>query len=118
MRNTIINYAKARGVVIQAAATGTLNARGGLTRINENGLELVATPDGHGNYVNMLPASKVLTAQQTATLMALSQGQLPQAMYNSIARSIGAKVNSPAVNNYNQPITVSIGDIIINGKGV
>jgi DNA repair exonuclease SbcCD ATPase subunit len=115
----IVDYARAYGVTItpvQQAATGTLNARGGWTQINEKGLELIDVPDGQGNYIPMLPGSKVLTAQQTSTLMALSQGQLPQAMYNSIARSIGAKVNSPAVNNYNQPISITMGDVIIKGN--
>ncbi len=123
IRKTIVEWAKKKhGITVSNSkadysyATGTNNATGGLTRINEKGMELVATPDGHGNYVNMLPASKVLTAQQTATLMALSQGHLPQAMYNSIARSIGTKVNSPTVSNFNQPITIQMGDIVIKGN--
>ncbi len=97
-------------------ARGTYSAIGGLSRINETGLEMIAAPDGNGNYVNLLPKSKVFTAKATKFLWDLAtKQQLPQAMYNSIAKTISARTGLPNIS-VSQPITIQMGDIIIQGN--
>lgn len=97
-------------------ARGTYSAIGGLSRINETGLEMVAAPDGNGNYVNLLPKSKVFTAKATKFLWDLAtKQQLPQAMYNSIAKTISTRTGLPNIS-VSQPITVQMGNIIIEGN--
>ena len=97
-------------------ASGTYSAIGGLSRINETGLEMIAAPDGNGNYVNLLPKSKVFTAKATKFLWDLAtKQQLPQAMYNSIAKTISARTGLPNVS-VSQPITIQMGDIIVEGN--
>jgi hypothetical protein len=97
-------------------ARGTYSAIGGLSRINETGLEMVAAPDGNGNYVNLLPKSKVFTAKATKFLWDLAtKQQLPQAMYNSIAKTISTRTGLPNIS-VSQPITVQMGNIISEGN--
>lgn len=97
-------------------ASGTYSAIGGMSRINETGLEMIAAPDGNGNYVNLLPKSKVFTAKATKFLWDLAtKQQLPQAMYNSIAKTISARTGLPNVS-VSQPITIQMGDIIVEGN--
>ena len=117
VRNAIIAYATAQGVTLDFAyASGTRSSVGGLGRINEKGIEMIAAPDGNGNYVNLMPNSYVFSAKATEFLWKLAtEHSLPQAMYNSIAKSIQTRSSTPSVN-IAQPITITMGDIIIQGN--
>lgn len=117
VRNAIISYARAKGVTLDFAyASGTRSSVGGFGRINEKGVEMISAPDGNGNYIPMLPNSYVFSAKATEFLWKLAtEHSLPQAMYNSIARSISAQSPAPSVN-IAQPITVTMGDIHIHGN--
>lgn len=117
IRNAVIQYAKAKGVDIKFAyASGTRSSVGGFGRINEKGIEMIASPDGNGNYVNLMPGSYVFSAKATEFLWKLAtEHSLPQAMYNSIAKSIKTQSSTPSVN-IAQPITITMGDIIIKGN--
>ncbi len=117
VRNAIIAYAKEKGVTLDFAyASGTRSSVGGFGRINEKGIEMISAPDGNGNYVPMLPNSYVFSAKATEFLWKLAtEHSLPQAMYNSIAKSIKTQSNTPSVN-IAQPITITMGDIIIKGN--
>ena len=78
--------------------------------------EEVAKPDGNGNYIPMLPSSYVFSAKATEFLWKLAtEHSLPQAMYNSIAKSIKTQNSTPSVN-IAQPITITMGDVIIKGN--
>lgn len=117
VRNAIISYARAKGVTLDFAyASGTRSSVGGFGRINEKGIEMISAPDGNGNYIPMLPNSYVFSAKATEFLWKLAtEHSLPQAMYNSIAKSIKTQSNTPSVN-IAQPITITMGDIIIQGN--
>lgn len=117
IRDSVIQYAKAKGVDIKFAyASGTRSSLGGFGRINEKGIEMISTPDGNGNYIPMLPNSYVFSAKATEFLWKLAtEHSLPQAMYNSIAKSIKTQSNTPSVN-IAQPITITMGDVIIKGN--
>lgn len=117
IRNAVIQYAKAKGVDIKFAyASGTRSSVGGFGRINEKGIEMISAPDGNGNYVNLMPDSYVFSAKATEFLWKLAtEHSLPQAMYNSIAKSIKTQSSTPSVN-IAQPITITMGDIIIKGN--
>ena len=117
VRNAIITYAKAKGVTLNFAyASGTRSSVGGFGRINEKGIEMISAPDGNGNYIPMLPGSYVFSAKATEFLWKLAtEHSLPQAMYNSIAKSIKTQSNTPSVN-IAQPITITMGDVIIKGN--
>ena len=117
VRNAIINYAAKHGVTLDFAyASGTHSSVGGFGRINEKGIEMISAPDGNGNYIPMLPSSYVFSAKATEFLWKLAtEHSLPQAMYNSIAKSIKTQSNTPSVN-IAQPITISMGDVIIKGN--
>ena len=117
IRDAVIQYAKAKGVNIKFAyASGTRSSVGGFGRINEKGIEMISAPDGNGNYIPMLPSSYVFSAKATEFLWKLAtEHSLPQAMYNSIAKSIKTQSNTPSVN-IAQPITITIGDVIIKGN--
>ena len=116
-RQDIINYARAKGVTLDFAyASGTRSSVGGFGRINEKGIEMISAPDGNGNYVNLMPGSYVFSAKATEFLWKLAtEHSLPQAMYNSIAKSIKTQSNTPSVN-IAQPITITMGDVIIKGN--
>lgn len=116
-RQDIINYAKAKGVILDFAhASGTRSSPGGFGRINEKGIEMISAPDGNGNYIPMLPNSYVFSAKATEFLWKLAtEHSLPQAMYNSIAKSIKTQSSTPSVN-IAQPITITMGDVIIKGN--
>lgn len=116
-RQDIINYARAKGVNLDFAyASGTRSSVGGFGRINEKGIEMISAPDGNGNYVNLMPSSYVFSAKATEFLWKLAtEHSLPQAMYNSIAKSIKTQSSTPSVN-IAQPITITMGDIIIKGN--
>ncbi len=49
-------------------ANGTENASGGLSRIDEHGLENIFQPDGKGNYVMLNRGAEVMTAENTQNL--------------------------------------------------
>lgn len=117
VRNAIINYAAKKGVTLDFAyASGTRSSVGGFGRINEKGIEMISAPDGNGNYVNLMPNSYVFSAKATEFLWKLAtEHSLPQAMYNSIAKSIKTQSNTPSVN-IAQPITITMGDVIIKGN--
>ena len=117
VRNAIIAYAKAKGVKLDFAyASGTRSSVGGFGRINEKGIEMISAPDGNGNYVNLMPGSYVFSAKATEFLWKLAtEHSLPQAMYNSIAKSIKTQSSTPSVN-IAQPINITMGDIIIKGN--
>ncbi len=117
VRNAIIAYAKEKGVTLNFAyASGTRSSVGGFGRINEKGIEMISAPDGNGNYVNLMPGSYVFSAKATEFLWKLAtEHSLPQAMYNSIAKSIKTQSGTPSVN-IAQPITITMGDIIIKGN--
>lgn len=117
VRNAIINYAAKKGVTLDFAyASGTRSSVGGFGRINEKGIEMISAPDGNGNYIPMLPNSYVFSAKATEFLWKLAtEHSLPQAMYNSIAKSIKTQSNTPSVN-IAQPITITMGDVIIKGN--
>lgn len=117
VRNAIISYARAKGVTLDFAyASGTRSSVGGFGRINEKGIEMISAPDGNGNYVNLMPNSYVFSAKATEFLWKLAtEHSLPQAMYNSIAKSIKTQSSTPSVN-IAQPITITMGDIIIKGN--
>ncbi len=117
VRNAIINYAAKQGVTLDFAyASGTRSSVGGFGRINEKGIEMISAPDGNGNYIPMLPSSYVFSAKATEFLWKLAtEHSLPQAMYNSIAKSIKTQSNTPSVN-IAQPITITMGDVIIKGN--
>ena len=117
VRNAIISYARAKGVILDFAyASGTRSSVGGFGRINEKGIEMISAPDGNGNYVNLMPNSYVFSAKATEFLWKLAtEHSLPQAMYNSIAKSIKTQSSTPSVN-IAQPITITMGDIIIKGN--
>lgn len=117
VRNAIISYARAKGVTLDFAyASGTRSSVGGFGRINEKGIEMISAPDGNGNYIPMLPNSYVFSAKATEFLWKLAtEHSLPQAMYNSIAKSIKTQSNTPSVN-IAQPITITMGDVIIKGN--
>lgn len=117
VRNAIITYAKAKGVTLNFAyASGTRSSIGGFGRINEKGIEMISAPDGNGNYIPMLPNSYVFSAKATEFLWKLAtEHSLPQAMYNSIAKSIKTQSSTPSVN-IAQPITITMGDVIIKGN--
>lgn len=117
VRNAIIAYAKEKGVTLNFAyASGTRSSVGGFGRINEKGIEMISAPDGNGNYVNLIPGSYVFSAKATEFLWKLAtEHSLPQAMYNSIAKSIKTQSGTPSVN-IAQPITITMGDIIIKGN--
>lgn len=117
VRNAIIAYAKEKGVTLNFAyASGTRSSIGGFGRINEKGIEMISAPDGNGNYVNLMPGSYVFSAKATEFLWKLAtEHSLPQAMYNSIAKSIKTQSSTPSVN-IAQPITITMGDIIIKGN--
>lgn len=117
VRKTIVDYAAKQGITLDFAyASGTRSSVGGFGRINEKGIEMISAPDGNGNYIPMLPNSYVFSAKATEFLWKLATEQsLPQAMYNSIARSISAQSPAPSVN-IAQPITVTMGDIHIHGN--
>lgn len=117
VRNAIIAYAKEKGVTLNFAyASGTKSSVGGFGRINEKGIEMISAPDGNGNYVNLMPGSYVFSAKATEFLWKLAtEHSLPQAMYNSIAKSIKTQSGTPSVN-IAQPITITMGDIIIKGN--
>lgn len=117
VRNAIIAYAKGKGITLDFAyASGTQSSVGGFGRINEKGIEMISAPDGNGNYVNLMPGSYVFSAKATEFLWKLAtEHSLPQAMYNSIAKSIQTQSNTPSVN-IAQPITITMGDVIIQGN--
>lgn len=117
VRNAIIAYAKEKGVTLNFAyASGTRSSVGGFGRINEKGIEMISAPDGNGNYIPMLPNSYVFSAKATEFLWKLAtEHSLPQAMYNSIAKSIKTQSRTPSVN-IAQPITITMGDVIIKGN--
>ena len=117
VRNAIINYAAKKGVTLDFAyASGTRSSVGGLGRINEKGIEMIAAPDGNGNYVNLMPNSYVFSAKATEFLWKLAtEHSLPQAMYNSIAKSIQTQSSAPSVN-IAQPINITMGNVIIQGN--
>lgn len=117
VRNAIIAYARSKGVTLDFAyASGTRSSVGGFGRINEKGIEMISAPDGNGNYVNLMPSSYVFSAKATEFLWKLAtEHSLPQAMYNSIAKSIKTQSSTPSVN-IAQPITITMGDIIIKGN--
>lgn len=117
IRNAVIQYAKAKGVDIKFAyASGTRSSVGGVGRINEKGIEMISAPDGNGNYIPMLPNSYVFSAKATEFLWKLAtEHSLPQAMYSSIAKSIKTQSSTPSVN-IAQPITITMGDVIIKGN--
>lgn len=117
VRNAIISYARAKGVTLDFAyASGTRSSVGGFGRINEKGIEMISAPDGNGNYVNLMPGSYVFSAKATEFLWKLAtEHSLPQAMYNSIAKSIKTQSSTPSVN-IAQPITITMGDVIIKGN--
>lgn len=117
IRDLIIDYAKKKGVTLSFAyASGTRSSVGGFGRINEKGIEMISAPDGNGNYIPMLPNSYVLSAKATEFLWKLAtEHSLPQAMYNSIAKSIKTQSSTPSVN-IAQPITITMGDVIIKGN--
>lgn len=117
VRNAIIAYAKEKGVTLNFAyASGTRSSVGGFGRINEKGIEMISAPDGNGNYIPMLPNSYVFSAKATEFLWKLAtEHSLPQAMYNSIAKSIKTQSGTPSVN-IAQPITITVGDVIIKGN--
>ncbi len=117
VRNAIIAYAKEKGVTLDFAyASGTRASVGGFGRINEKGIEMISAPDGNGNYIPMLPNSYVFSAKATEFLWKLAtEHSLPQAMYNSIAKSIKTQSSTPSVN-IAQPITITMGDVIIKGN--
>ncbi len=117
VRNAIIAYAKEKGVTLNFAyASGTRSSVGGFGRINEKGIEMISAPDGNGNYVNLMPNSYVFSAKATEFLWKLAtEHSLPQAMYNSIAKSIKTQSSTPSVN-IALPITITMGDIIIKGN--
>lgn len=117
VRNAIIAYAKEKGVTLNFAyASGTRSSVGGFGRINEKGIEMISAPDGNGNYIPMLPNSYVFSAKATEFLWKLAtEHSLPQAMYNSIAKSIKTQSSTPSVN-IAQPINITMGDIIIKGN--
>ena len=116
-RQDIINYAKAKGVILDFAhASGTRSSPGGFGRINEKGIEMISAPDGNGNYIPMLPNSYVFSAKATEFLWKLAtEHSLPQAMYNIIAKTNKTQSNTPSVN-IAQPITITMGDVIIKGN--
>ena len=117
IRRTIIDYAAQKGINLDFAyASGTRSSVGGFGRINEKGVEMISAPDGNGNYIPMLPSSYVFSAKATEFLWKLAtEHSLPQAMYNSIAKSIKTQSNTPSVN-IAQPITITMGDVIIKGN--
>ncbi len=117
VRKTIVDYAAKQGVTLDFAyASGTRSSVGGFGRINEKGIEMISAPDGNGNYIPMLPNSYVFSAKATEFLWKLAtEHSLPQAMYNSIAKSIKTQSSTPSVN-IAQPITITIGDVIIKGN--
>ena len=117
IRDLIIDYANKKGVTLDFAhASGTRSSPGGFGRINEKGIEMISAPDGNGNYIPMLPNSYVFSAKATEFLWKLAtEHSLPQAMYNSIAKSIKTQSSTPSVN-IAQPITITMGDIIIKGN--
>jgi len=117
VRKAIIDYAKKKGVKLDFAyASGTRKSVGGFGRVNENGIEMISAPDGNGNYINLMPNSYVFSAKATAFLWKLAtEHSLPQAMYNSIARSIKTQSSSPSVT-VAQPISITMGNIIIQGN--
>lgn len=117
VRNAIIDYARAKGITLDFAyASGTRSSVGGFGRINEKGIEMIAAPDGNGNYVNLMPSSYVFSAKATEFLWKLAtEHSLPQAMYNSIAKSIKTQSSTPSVN-IAQPITITMGDVIVKGN--
>ena len=117
VRNAIIAYAKQKGVALSFAyASGTRSSVGGFGRINEKGIEMISAPDGNGNYVNLMPNSYVFSAKATEFLWKLAtEHSLPQAMYNSIAKSIQTQSNTPSVN-IAQPVNITMGDVIIQGN--
>ena len=117
IRDLIIDYAKKKGVTLSFAhALGTRSSPGGFGRINEKGIEMISAPDGNGNYIPMLPNSYVFSAKATEFLWKLAtEHSLPQAMYNSIAKSIKTQSSTPSVN-IAQPISITTGDIIIQGN--
>lgn len=117
IRNAVVAYAKSKGVNIKFAyASGTRSSVGGFGRINEKGIEMISAPDGNGNYIPMLPSSYVFSAKATEFLWKLAtEHSLPQAMYNSIAKSIKTQSSTPSVN-IAQPITITMGDVIIKGN--
>ena len=117
VRKTIVDYAAKKGVTLDFAyASGTRSSVGGFGRINEKGIEMIASPDGNGNYVNLMPNSYVFSAKATEFLWKLAtEHSLPQAMYNSIAKSIQTQSNAPSVN-IAQPISITMGDVIIQGN--
>ncbi len=117
VRNAIIAYAKEKGITLDFAyASGTRSSVGGFGRINEKGVEMISAPDGNGNYIPMLPSSYVFSAKATEFLWKLAtEHSLPQAMYNSIAKSIKTQSSTPSVN-IAQPITITMGDVIIKGN--
>lgn len=117
VRDAIINYAAKKGVTLDFAyASGTRSSVGGFGRINEKGIEMISAPDGNGNYIPMLPGSYVFSAKATEFLWKLAtEHSLPQAMYNSIAKSIKTQSNTPSVN-IAQPINITMGDVIIQGN--
>lgn len=117
VRDAIINYAAKQGITLDFAyASGTRSSVGGFGRINEKGIEMISAPDGNGNYIPMLPNSYVFSAKATEFLWKLAtEHSLPQAMYNSIAKSIKTQSSTPSVN-IAQPITITMGDVIIKGN--
>lgn len=117
VRSAIINYAAKKGITLDFAyASGTRSSVGGFGRINEKGIEMISAPDGNGNYIPMLPGSYVFSAKATEFLWKLAtEHSLPQAMYNSIAKSIKTQSSTPSVN-IAQPITITMGDVIIKGN--
>lgn len=117
VRKTIVDYAAKKGITLDFAyASGTRSSVGGFGRINENGIEMISAPDGNGNYIPMLPNSYVFSAKATEFLWKLAtEHSLPQAMYNSIAKSIKTQSSTPSIN-IAQPITITMGDVIIKGN--
>lgn len=117
VRKTIVDYAAKKGITLDFAyASGTRSSVGGFGRINEKGIEMISAPDGNGNYIPMLPNSYVFSAKATEFLWKLAtEHSLPQAMYNSIAKSIKTQSSTPSVN-IAQPITITMGDVIIKGN--
>ena len=117
VRKTIVDYAAKQGITLDFAyASGTRSSVGGFGRINEKGIEMISAPDGNGNYIPMLPNSYVFSAKATEFLWKLAtEHSLPQAMYNSIAKSIKTQSSTPSVN-IAQPITITMGDVIIKGN--
>ncbi len=117
VRKTIVDYAAKKGITLDFAyASGTRSSVGGFGRINEKGVEMISAPDGNGNYIPMLPSSYVFSAKATEFLWKLAtEHSLPQAMYNSIAKSIKTQSSTPSVN-IAQPINITMGDVIIKGN--